>query len=144
VGEEKGEINLEEVKSYSVQVPNDRFSSIKFNLRNGRSVEYSFFQKKQADDNITAEDLIGVFNQLIKTYNIASNKNKIELRPSFYATKAGLYCIVGLCVFLAVGIILASFVKGNALPLSFLFAAILIIQLMMKRKSELDYYKKML
>jgi hypothetical protein len=33
--------------------------------------------------------------------------------------------------------------KGKALPLSFLFAVILILQLIMKRKSELDYYKKM-
>jgi hypothetical protein len=141
--EEKGEINLEEVESYSVQIPNDRFTSIKFNLRNGGSVEYSFFQKKQANDSITAEDLIDFFNQLIKAYNSASNKNKIELRPSFYATKAGLYCIVGLCVLLGVGLFLASFVKGKALPLSFLFAVILILQLMLKRKSELDYYKKM-
>ena len=142
-GEVQSEVNLNVLRSYSIQIPNDKFSTIKFTFEDGKSFEYSFFQKQQSDESITTDELISSFHSLIREYNNTSTTNKIIFKPSFYASNAGLFCIIGLSVFFIIAIYLASLSKTKALPVSLLFGFILILQLILKRKKELDYYKRM-
>jgi hypothetical protein len=134
-------IRLSELDSYSIQFPTDRFSSIRFNVSDGKSHEFSFFKQKKDVSDVDAAELIESFRRVINDYNSRREiTRRITLRPSFYASNGGLYLIIGLSVFLFAGILLA-FYKGKSVPLAFLFSLILIFQLIWKRWKELQYYK---
>src|SRR5450631_2647118 len=78
--------DLNDLRSYCIQFPNERFNSIKFRLKNGKSFEWSFFQKKQSDEDVDAEIVIDNFNKSIKDYNNrTTTTNRIIFAPSFYA-----------------------------------------------------------
>lgn len=85
-------IPLSNLKSYSMQFPTEKFSSIRFVSWNGRSEEFSFFTyKKDSADSDTAE-LIGHLRESIKEYNKRRDTaTKIAFSPSFYASDLGLY-----------------------------------------------------
>jgi len=134
-------IELAELESYSVQFPNNKFTSVRFWLRGGEANEFSFFREKKEGD-INTTELIENFRALIHDYNNRPGiTEKIILRPSFYASNSGLYCIVGLSAFFLAGIILASFYSEKSMPVTFVFSLILIVQLILKRKKDLQYYK---
>jgi hypothetical protein len=136
-------LRLNELRSYCIQFPNDKFNTIKFRFKDGKSFEYSFFQKKPRDADIDSLELIDIFQNSIKKYNnTTTNANKIIFQPSFYATNAGLFCIIGLSVSFIGAILLFSLYNAKSLPVTFVFSFILILQLTLKRKKDLDYYKK--
>jgi hypothetical protein len=140
----QNEINLREIKSYSIQFPNEKFNAIKFRLINNQLFEWSFFRIKQYDEDIIGADLIDNFIKLINEYNArASTLNKVVFQPSFYATKTGLFCIIGLFVFFVCAILLFALQSEKSLPVTFVFSSILIFQLILKRKRDLEFYKKM-
>ncbi len=141
--ETEKKIDLDKLASYSIQFPNEKFSSIKFKLHNNDSFEYSFFQKKQNDGDSDGIELINSFHSMIKNYNSTLNTNKIEFKPSFYATNAGLTLIITLSVILVVAILLSYSYSQKSLPITFIFSFILILQLIIKRRKELNYYNSM-
>ena len=96
----KKKVNLDELKSYSILYPNDRFQAIKLRLKNGKSFEYSFFQKIQDDKDIDTTELVSKFHTLIKDYNktLPYSENILFL-PSFIASKNGLILIIVLVLF---------------------------------------------
>ena len=137
-------IFFEEILAYNIQFPNDKFCAIKFSLWGGESFEYSLFQKKQNDEDVEGIELIDAFTSAIKNFNLHKPKaDKIIFQPSFYATKIGLACIVILSIFFIFAIILFSLYNEKSLPLTFVFSFILILQLVLKRKKELGYYKQL-
>lgn len=137
------EIPLNQLRSYSIQVPTDRFLSIKFNLIGGKSYEFSFFKKRSEEDTVSAEALIEIFHGLIKDFNGRSAINQIPLLPSFYARRTGLVMIIGLLILLAVALFLALILEKKAIPAPLIFGVALIAQLVIKRKTDLEYFKKM-
>lgn len=137
------EYYLDEILSFSIQHPNWRFSSIKLKFKNGKSVEYSFLQQKLANGQVTIE-ILKRFYSLIKNYNRSEYTiNKILFKPSFFASQKGLFCIGGLCIlfFIAVGLHILYQVKS--LPFTLFFGFSLIMQLILKRKSDINIYKKL-
>ena len=135
------EFILKEINSYSIQFPNDNYRSIKFNLRSGKTFEYSFFQKPRNEKETPAEKIIDSYNLLIKDYNKVNNANQIQFKPSFYATSSGLLCIIGLSALFILATIVVMFKNEKVVPVTLFFGFILIIQLIMKRRKELIYYK---
>ena len=136
-------IIMSSLESYSIQYPNERFCSIRFNTSDGKSKEFSFFTKKRDPADTDSAELLEIFRKSIYNYNSRKEiTRKIFFRPSFYARNAGLYCIIGLSVFLFMGICIASFYKGKTIPLTFLTSLLLIAQLIQKRSKDLEYYKK--
>jgi c-di-AMP phosphodiesterase-like protein len=146
--EEKGDqinkvISMSSLESYSIQYPNERFCSIRFNTSDGKSQEFSFFTRKRDPADTDSAELLELFRKSIYSYNSRKEiTRKIVFRPSFYARKEGFYCIVGLSVFLFVGICIASFYKEKTIPLTFLTSLVLIVQLILKRDKDLKYYRK--
>lgn len=137
-------IELAKLESYSIQFPNNKFTSIRFWLAGGEENEFSFFRKKKEGDADTTE-LIENFQALIHDYNNRLRLTKqIILRPSFYASNSGLYVIIGLSVFFLAGIFFAFFYSQKSMPITFVFSSILILQLILKRKKDLDYYKRLI
>jgi uncharacterized membrane protein len=136
-------ISMSSLESYSIQYPNERFCSIRFNTSDGKSQEFSFFTRKRDPADMDSAELLEIFRKSIYNYNSRKEViRKIVFRPSFYARNEGLYCIIGLSVFLFVGICIASFYKGKTIPLTFLASLALIVQLIQKRSKDLNYYKK--
>jgi uncharacterized membrane protein len=136
-------ISMSSLESYSIQYPNERFCSIRFNTSDGKSQEFSFFTRKRDPADKDSEELLEIFRKSIYSYNSRKEiTRKIYFLPSFFARNAGLYCIIGLSVFLFVGICIASFYKGKTIPLTFLASLALIVQLIQKRSKDLKYYKK--
>ena len=134
---------LRDIKSYSIQFPNDRFNSIKFNFKDGHNLEYSFFQKKQHDEDIESQELINHFHSFIKKYNFGKQDfDKVLFKPSFFARNIGLAVIIGLIVFLLLGICIYAIYGTKRLPLTFLFSFILIVSIIIKRIKDLNYYRK--
>lgn len=140
-GPEEKIIKLSEIESYSIQFPTNKINCIRFNLTDGRSLEFSFLKHRKDVSVVDSVELIERFRSAIGEYNSGKAVvRKILLSPSFYASTKGLYCIIGLCVFLVAAILLA-FYKGKSVPLAFLFSLILVSQLISKRWKELQYNK---
>lgn len=135
------EFKLKEILCYSIQFPNDNYRSIKFYLRDGKTFEYSFFEKPRNEKEVGAERIMDSYNLLIKNYNKASDANQIQFKPSFYATNIGLLCIIGLSALFFLAIAITMLKNEKAIPVTLFFGFILIIQLILKRKKELNYYK---
>ena len=135
---------LNELWSYKIQFPNRRFAAIGFNLKPDRTVEYSF-SKKQIDSEQTNTDaLIESFHKLISDYNNRQPEDKkIPLLPSFYASKYGLYSIIGLIIFFCIAIVIHIIYNVKTLPISLFLGFAMIIQIALKRKTDMDFYKKM-
>jgi hypothetical protein len=87
--------------------------------------------------------LIQRFHSLITDFNKKSEFDKIELKPSFYASSHGLQVIIGLTSFLGFAVILCSIISKKSIPVTFVFSVILIIHLWIRRKRELFYYKRL-
>ncbi len=140
--ERKNSTTFNDVKSYSVQLPTLNTADIKFNLKNGHSQSYSFSTDKKNIDYTNGKELILCFQSFINKFNQASpDINKIFLCPSFYASNKGLTVIRVLSICLITGVLIISSTKGmSSLPFSFLFTVLIIFQLLIKRKRELEYY----
>jgi hypothetical protein len=137
------QINLSDILFYTIQYPNDRFCSIKFELSSGAELEYSFFQKKQISEEIDGINIIEKFVELISNYNSHSNVHKIALKPSFYASSKGKWLIRTLSVILIFCILFASSFNAKTIPFTFFFSAILIMQMILKRKKDIALYKSL-
>src|SRR5690348_13639042 len=78
---------LRDIMDYSIQLHNRTFSSIKLNLKNGKSVEYSFLQQKQESGQVPTDEILKRFHSMIENYNQStSDAKKILLKPSFFAS----------------------------------------------------------
>ena len=138
------EYYLNEIKSYTIQFPTFRFASIKLDLKNGKSVEYSFLQQKQDDTQASSDEILKRFHLIIENYNQTSfDTKKIFLKPSFFASKSGLFSIIGLCCLFIIAISLhISYHQMKSFPISLFFGFMTIIQLIFKRKADIHLYKK--
>ena len=135
---------LEEISTYNIQFPTRKFSAITFNLREGKAREYCFFKEKKIAEQTNTTDLLGFFHKMIKDYNQRMPSNKqIIFVSSFMASQNGLICIVLMVVLLIVAIFIHILYQAKTLPITLFFGFALIVQLALKRKSDMDYYKKM-
>jgi len=134
-------IDFTDIKSYSVQFPSEKFSSIKFNLTTNKSLEYSFYNNAFSKEDIGVTELIDSVHESIKKYN-RSESNKILFVPAFYATTKGLVLISSLIIFLLIGVFLYALYSSKSLPVTFIFSLILIGQLLLRRNKDFNYYKK--
>jgi hypothetical protein len=135
---------LNELGSYKIQFPNRRFAAVVFNLKPNRTVEYSFYKKKIDSEQSNTDDLIESFHKLISDYNNRQPEDKkIPLLPSFYASKYGLYSIIGLVIFFSIAIVIHIIYNVKTLPISLFLGFSMIIQIALKRKTDMDFYKKM-
>ena len=132
---------LKDIQYYSIQFPNDNFSSIKFIFRDHSSLEYSFFQKNKYEGDMESNELINAFHSFFKVYNSSSsNFEKIVFKPSFYATNTGLFVIISLALFLISGLLVYVNYSKKTFPLTFLLSFFLIIHLLVKRNNDLKYF----
>jgi hypothetical protein len=135
---------LNELGSYKIQFPNRRFAAIVFNLKPNRTVEYSFSTKKIDSEQTNTDALIESFHKLISDYNNRQPEDKkIPLLPSFYASKYGLYCIIGLLILFSIAIVIHIIYNVKTFSVSLFFGFAMIIQIALKRKADTDFYRKM-
>ena len=136
--------NFDEINTYSIQFPAGKFSTIILNFKNGKSVEYSFPTKKQNEEQINTEELINMFQGMIKNYNNDKPvKEQIVFVPSFMASSNGLICITLMVVLLIAAVFIHILYQAKTLPVTLFLGFALIVQLFLKRKADLDYYNKM-
>ena len=135
--------SLFDIKSYNIQFPTSRFACLTIYSNSGTKKEFSFlrrpFKYSQSDPDTVIESIHSNF----KNFNYAhADKKIINFEPSFYASKKGLYTIVFLGFLLIIPISLAiKLDKG--LPLTFFGSILLIGQLVIRRMTDLTFYKKM-
>jgi len=141
----KTTINFNDVVAYSIQLPTLKTADIKFYLKNGKSLSYSFSTAKKNAHYADGKEVITIFQESINKFNrLAPGDRRIFLRPSFYASTKGLTVIVILSILLIAAVLIVSSIKGiSSLPLSFLFTGLIIFQLLIKRKRELNYFNVM-
>jgi len=134
---------LDNISSYGIQFPNDRFASIILNLKNSKKIEYSFIQKRLEESQDDTGLVIDSFHQLIKDYNNKQPEvGNIHFVPSFFATKKGLFSIIILVILLFITISLTIYLHKN-IPATFLLSIALVGGILMKRRNDLLFYKKM-
>lgn len=139
----ENKLHLKDIKSYTIQFPNDNFRSLRLDFYDHRKIEYTFFEKQKFEGDIDSTELIKSFHLLVQQYNLSNvAHSKIIYKPNFYATRLGLYVIIFLCVLLLFSIFLYSVHFKKNIPITFLFSFILIVQLVMKRKKGLEYFRK--
>lgn len=136
--------NFDDIKAYIIQFPAGKFSNIILHLKNGKSVDYSFPVEKQNAEQVNTDELINIFQRAIKGYNNNKPvKERIVLLPSFIASSNGLMCIIFLVALLITAVFLHILYQTTTLPVTLFMGLALIVQLFIKRKADLDYYKKL-
>lgn len=136
--------DLDNILSYSIQFPADNMSDIKFKLKNDEICYYSFFQRKKNSEDVDSEELINSFHSLIMNYNRKTlSGNKIVFLPSFYASFKGLIFISSLSGLLIITVVAVSLFRGlSSVPFTFIFTLLIILQLGLRRKKEIEYFKQ--
>lgn len=138
------DIQLSEIKQYKILFVNRRFADIIIYWDKNRKSEYSFLREKVDDNKISGNDLIEKIHCIILKHNsILDVNDKIELLPSFYASNFGVYTILFMIILFIIAVILHIIYSIKTLPFTLFFSAAIIIQLMLRRKTDLEFYKKM-
>lgn len=134
-------IHCNEIMSYSIQSPNRRFTSIKLNFKNEKAIEYSFIKDQRLQ--IPIDMILNQFHAMIQNYNQGiSTKDKIVLKPSFFASKRGWLCICALCLSFFIAIYLHILFQVTSLPITLFFGFAIILQIVMRRNSETKIFEK--
>lgn len=138
-------LNFDEINTYRIEFPAaGKFSAVTFNLKNGKSVEYSFLTEKQNAEQVNTDELIDMFQGMIKNYNNNKPlKEQIIFAPSFMASSNGLICITLMIVLLISAVFMHILYQAKKLPVTLFLGFAVIVQLFLKRKADLDYYNKM-
>jgi hypothetical protein len=137
------EYSLRHISSYKILFPGRRIAIILFYLRSHKTVEYSFLQKKIDSDQVDTNTLMESFHNMIRNYNDRQSEfEKISFSPSFFASRYGLYLIIGLTVLLGLVILLHVIYGFKFLPISLAIGVALIQLAAFKRKADLAFYKK--
>jgi hypothetical protein len=142
--ESKRVFHLVEIAACSIAFPTKKFSAIKFLLKNNETFEWCFYQNRQGDEEVIGLDLIKQFIDAIHKYNSSVNKiDKIVFSLPFWTTKSGLFRIVGLLAFFLIIAFLLP-LNNNTFPqIALASYAVLAWGLIVRRKADLAYYKKM-
>ncbi len=118
--------------------------------RNGKVDKYTFIAKKDDKDQVNPKLLAKSLHLNIQMYNKDKIENqKIEFRPSFAASKSGLYTIVfgGFFYFLLIIIIIILSSKEYTMSQSFLIligGSIPFFRLLFARISAMNFRKEMM
>lgn len=137
------EYPFSEISTYKVEFPNRKFSVIKFRLKQEKSIEYSFYKEKQSAEQTQMDDLLRSFQSAIKNYNDSvSSEMRIMLAPSFMASSYGLFCIILIASLLLVAVCIHILYQVKTLPITLFFGFTLLIQLTLRRRTDLEYYNK--
>jgi len=135
---------LDQVATYCIQFLNRRILVIKFNFKSAKSIEYSFYRRKQFEGQSDTSELLALFSSIIKDYNTSVSKSKqICFVPSFMASSWGLFWIVFLIVLFMAAIALHILYQPKTSPVSLFLGLAIIVQLLSQRRADLNYYKKM-
>lgn len=113
-----------EIEAYQIRFTgNDNCPAIKIYTKYDSPKEYIFITRKDEEDQFDSKLLVKTLHLRMQKYNIGKAEDqKIEFRPSFAATKAGLYVLifwgVAYIVFVITMIILTA--KGYSMHRSFI------------------------
>lgn len=122
------------ISSYKIQFPTNDFISLTIKLNSKKQHEFSFRKNFLNDIETNAESLIETIH---KTFE----QNKIEFVPAFFATKKGLYTIIFLITLSCVPFGMAIYLNKN-LPATIFISIAIILQIISRRVSDLNLYKK--
>ncbi|HEY5462638.1 MAG TPA: hypothetical protein VIJ95_05220 [Hanamia sp.] len=137
------EIQLKNIKQYKVLFVNRRFVDTVFYLKGNKVLQYSFLKEIDNSNKIGGDTLIQNFQDLIKNYNERNiTLPKIQLLPSFYASTFGFYSIFLLILLFTIAVILHIIYSIKTLPISLFLGGVIIMQLVLRRKNDLAFYKK--
>ncbi len=132
-----------DINSYNIQFPTSRFACLILNLNSGNKKQFSFLTRHLSDSQSDTNKMIESIHTSFKQFNIEHNQVKtIKFEPSFYASKKGLYTIVSLVLLSIFTIVLAIKLDKN-LPATFAGTILIIGQLIIRRSTDLSFYKKM-
>ena len=99
---------FDKIKSYNIQFLTDRFACLIIYSNSGNKKEFSFLTKKQNDLQSDTGIVIKSIHTSFRQFNFEHRQIKtIEFKPSFYASKNGLYTIVVLVLLSIITIVLA-------------------------------------
>jgi hypothetical protein len=136
--------DLDAIANYGISFPNRKFVDLRFNLREGKKVTYSFSTIQTDKDQPDAMVLMDKFHALVVNYNQNNSKyGPIEFQPSFYATKTGLLTIILVSIFFIIAVIIHIIYDLKTFPFTLVIGFALIFEVIMKRRTELKYFNKM-
>lgn len=132
-----------DIKSYNIQFPTSRFACLILNLDSGSKKEFSFLTRRFNDLQSDTDKVIESIHTSFKRFNIEHKQAKtIKFEPSFYASNKGLYTIVSLVLLSIIPIVLVIKLDKN-FPATFMGTILIIGQLIIRRSTDLSFYKKM-
>lgn len=131
-GRETRAYNLPDLESYQIQFPNSRFVCLILKLRSGNKQVFSLPRQGNTSENT---------NNVIESIHKFLEQHQIELAPSFFASKMGLYTIIGLLIILCIPFALAIHENKN-LPVTIFTSIALMAQIISRRVIDLRIYNK--
>jgi len=125
---------LHDISSYKIQFPTSRFLSLIIKLNSGRSQEFTFQKQNLSPAQSDTDNLIETIHQYFVKHNV-------DFAPSFFASKKGLYVIISFVFLLCIPIAIAINLDKN-LPATIFATIVILLQLILRRVSDLNFYKK--
>ncbi len=138
------EFDLDDIGSYRIQFVNRIFAEISIFRKFGTPVHFTFFRELEEADQRGADQLMNIFNQFIKAHNSKTpDVDKIHLVPSFYASPKGLITIFLLVFLLIIASTLHVIYSIKTIPISLFLGCMLIIQIAIRRNTDMKFYNEM-
>lgn len=131
--EREYQYSYSDIKSCTLSSSSARTSTIKLFFFQSQKFQCSFVS--QDDGNNSNVSLI-----LFKT--ICSFNKNIKLLPPFYASKSGIVALIILTILLITAITVNILYKPSALPFSLFMGVALYIQIIVRRKRDIEAYKQ--
>ena len=143
----KKDIDYSEIKSYIFSYASgfkEKWSVFTLILENNKKYTLRFFKSPQKDGDIDGQILLEKIHQAFTNYNLAMRYDKIIFKPSFLASKLGLYFILTFIFMLILVLIFTFKVGGNRLAfIQIVIILAILMQLIARRIKEIQFYNKM-
>ena len=125
--------DISDIESYQIGFPSYLFISLSFNLKSGKRKEFSFLCDNKNENEVDLKTKI-------ETIHSAFKLNKLNIVPTFWASKKGLYTMISFIILLIISIVIVFYFQGN-LPVTIFGSLAILMQLLSKRYTERVYYE---
>jgi hypothetical protein len=135
--------NWHEIKSYKIYFSPSKITILTFYFKNGSSKTFGFKDNKTFDEAMEGESVFYIFYSFVNRYNLNKDTNKkINLTRSFLSSKHGTIALAFEAVFIISAFFLHIIKQPNSSFLTLLLGFSIVIQQIVKRKSENKLYNK--
>ncbi|MDO6430192.1 hypothetical protein Q4E93_06330 [Flavitalea sp. BT771] len=141
--EEMNDFKWDDIDAYGVTFPTIEYTTLKLYFKGGNKLAMTMQGESDKSGKPEKNVISDKLYEIISSYNAAASRDKpINFSPAFLATKGGIVFIVGLSALFLIAIILHLLYNSKPLPITLILGLGSFMQILVKRKKDMEMYKK--